>query len=66
MMTHEELVALEMVIDYLAEEADNYEDYVASGGDPTLHIYTHIKILDDYVKGMYSTGNFGGNNVRKT
>lgn len=56
-MTHEELVALEMVIDYLEAEADNYEDYVACGGDPALHIYTHIKTLDDYVKGMYSTGN---------
>ena len=56
-MTHEELVALEMVIEYLAEEADDYEQYVERGGDPALHIYTHIKTLDDYVKGMYSTGN---------
>ena len=56
-MTHEELIALEKVIAYLAEEANDYEEYVARGGDPALHIYTHIKILDDYVKGMYSTGN---------
>ena len=57
MMTHEELVALEKVIAYLAEEADDYEEYVERGGDPAQHIYSCIQTLDDYVKGMYSTGN---------
>ena len=60
MMTHEELVALEKVIAYLAEEANDYEDYVGRGGNPTHHIYSYIKTLDDFVKGMYSTGNYKG------
>ena len=58
MMTPEELLALEMVINYLENEADDHANFVASGGDATKHIYTHVKILDDYLTGLKSTGNY--------
>lgn len=60
MMTNQEVTALEAVIDYLAEEADDYEQFVANGGDPSNHIYTHIETLKDYVRGLHSTGNIKG------
>lgn len=50
-MNKEELKALEMVIEYLAEEKADYENFVEMGGDPTKHIYTHIQTLKNYIKG---------------
>jgi len=44
-MTEEQNNALDMVLEYLAEEQDDYEVYVEMGGDPTKHIYHAIQIL---------------------
>jgi hypothetical protein len=44
-MNEVQLKAVQEVINYLAEEKDDYALFVEHGGDPTKHIYTHIKTL---------------------
>jgi hypothetical protein len=58
MMTTEELEALERVIAYvLCNEEANYEEYLQEGdGEAQDHVYAQALILDDYIKGLYSTG----------
>ena len=56
-MTNQELTALKIVLDYLAEEEDDCKVFVETGGNPDDHIFFYIQILEDYVKGLYSTGN---------
>lgn len=50
-MSPQELTALKMVIDYLAEEADDYEQFMEMGGNPKNHIFFYIQTLKDYIKG---------------
>ena len=49
MINEKQLKALQEVIEYLAEEKDDYELFVAHGGSPDRHIYTRIKTLIDFV-----------------
>lgn len=52
-MNETQLQALQEVINYLAEEKDDYDLFVEHGGDPTKHIYSHIKTLIDFVDATY-------------
>lgn len=61
-MTDQELTALKTVLDYLAEEEDDCKTFVEMGGNPDDHIFFHIEILKDYIRGLYSTGNIKGGN----
>ena len=57
MMSKQELDALERVISYtLVNEEISYEEWIAEGGNPDDHIYKCAEVLNDYVKGLYSTG----------
>lgn len=54
MMNEKQLKALQEVINYLAEEKDDYDLFVENGcGDPDKHIYTSIKTLIDFVDAVY-------------
>ena len=44
-MNEKQTAALREVINYLAEEKDDYALFVEHGGDPARHIYSHIKTL---------------------
>jgi hypothetical protein len=57
-MTLKELEALERVVAYvLCNEETHYEECLQEGeGEEVDHIYTQALILDDYIKGLYSTG----------
>jgi hypothetical protein len=56
-MNEKETRALREVLTYLAEEKDDYALFVERGGNPDNHIYARIQTLEDYVRGLYSTGN---------
>jgi Mg2+ and Co2+ transporter CorA len=49
-MNEAQLKALREVINYLAEEKNDYDLFVEHGGDPTKHIYSHIKTLIEFLK----------------
>lgn len=49
-MNNQELIALETVLDYLAEEKDDCEAFVERGGNPDDHIFFYIQILKKYVE----------------
>jgi hypothetical protein len=44
-MNEKQTAALREVINYLAEEKDDYALFVEHGGNPDRHIYAHIKTL---------------------
>ena len=55
-MTLTELRALEAMTEYLlGNEYNSYLEYIEEGGEPEGHIYTQAKMMDDYVRGLYST-----------
>ena len=58
MMDSKELEALERVIAYvLCNEEVYYEEALQENeGREVDHIYTQALVLDDYIKGLYSTG----------
>ena len=41
-MNEKQTAALREVINYLAEEKDDYDQFVERGGNPDRHIYSHI------------------------
>lgn len=57
-MTKEELNALERVVQYvLCNEETHYHEWLEDDeGDQTDHIYTQAVVLDNYIRGLYSTG----------
>lgn len=58
MMTKEELDALERVVQYVLcnEETHYHECLEEDEGEQTDHIYTQAVVLDNYIRGLYSTG----------
>lgn len=57
MMTKEEMQSLEWVVNYVMEsEQNSYDSWVSEGHTPNRHIYYHANRLDDYIKGLHSTG----------
>ena len=64
MMDSKELEALERVIAYVLCNAEtHYNECLQEGegegegeGEEVDHIYTQALVLDDYIKGLYSTG----------
>jgi len=48
-MNEAQLKALQEVINYLAEEKDDYDMFVEHGGNPARHIYSHIKTLIEFL-----------------
>ena len=48
-MNETQIKALREVINYLAEEKDDYDQFVERGGNPDRHIYSHIKTLIDFL-----------------
>jgi hypothetical protein len=44
-VNEKQTAALREVINYLAEEKDDYAMFVERGGNPDRHIYSHIKTL---------------------
>jgi hypothetical protein len=58
MISREEVDALEVVVAYLmGNEKISFDEWIAEGGNPNEHIYGKAVILNDYVNGLYSTGN---------
>ena len=49
-MNEKQTAALREVINYLAEEKDDYALFVEHGGDPARHIYSHIQTLIEFLK----------------
>jgi hypothetical protein len=57
MLNAEELEALERVVQYtLMNEEISYEEWLEEGGNPNDHIYMAGITLDNYIKGLHSTG----------
>ena len=57
MISQEEVSALEVVVEYiLGNEYISFCEWVDEGGEPSDHIYGKAMMLDDYVRGVYSTG----------
>ena len=49
-MNEKQTAALREVINYLAEEKDDYDQFVERGGNPDNHIYSHIQTLMEFLK----------------
>jgi hypothetical protein len=57
MISVEELSALEAVVKYILDnEYISFCEWVDEGGEPSDHIYGKAMMLDDFVRGVYSTG----------
>jgi hypothetical protein len=55
-MTDQELTALKRVLDYLAEEEDDYDLFMENGcGKPDDHIFFYIQILKKYIQTKENT-----------
>ena len=57
-MNKEELEAMVRLVAYvLCNEETHYEECLQEGeGEEVDHIYTQALVLDNYIKGLYSTG----------
>lgn len=49
-MNEKETAALREVLTYLAEERDDYAQFVERGGNPDNHIYARIQTLFAFLK----------------
>lgn len=49
-MNEKQTTALREVINYLAEEKDDYDQFVERGGNPDNHIYARIETLMEFLK----------------
>jgi hypothetical protein len=43
--------AVAVVVEYLREERDHYEQFVERGGRPEHHVYHHVMVLEKMLKG---------------
>jgi len=50
-MNEEQKEALAVVMEYLREERDHYEQFVERGGRPHHHVYHHVMVLEKMLKG---------------
>lgn len=48
-MNEKETAALREVLTYLAEEKDDYAQFVERGGNPDNHIYARMKTLSEFL-----------------
>ena len=47
MLTFEQLRAIANVIDYLAEEREDFAAFIERGGEPAQHIFHHVAVLEN-------------------